>query len=100
MSTDTPPPGSASRGVVRSASRRPERPIERSYLSLIPRRNLLRALFLLLALLAVVALKKSGGGFFSNVLDSVSPPRSPAATRPRPVTPETTVHLQPLAPPR
>ncbi|HET6148002.1 MAG TPA: hypothetical protein VFH68_10770 [Polyangia bacterium] len=100
MSTDTPPPGSAPRGLVRSASRRPERPLERSYLSLVPRRNLLRALFLLLALLAVVALKKSGGGFFRNVLDSVAPPRTRAAAPPRPPTPETTVHLQLQAPPR
>jgi hypothetical protein len=86
--------------VVRSDGRRPDLPVERSYLSLIPRRNLLRALFLLLALVAVVALKKSGNGFFRQVLDSVAPPRSPAAAHPRAPAPETTVHLQPKAPPR
>jgi hypothetical protein len=84
--------------VVRSAGRRP---VERSYLSLIPRRNFRRALFLLLALLAVVALKKSGGGLFRNVLDSVAPPQSRAArSQPRPPAPETTVHLQPGTPSR
>jgi hypothetical protein len=94
--------------VVRPADRRVGRPLERSYLSLIPRRNLLRALFLLLALLAVVALKKSGGGVFRNVLDSVAPPRTPAASAPpraltsapRAPAPETTVHLQLQAPSR
>jgi hypothetical protein len=69
---------------------------ERSYLALIPRRNFRRALFLLLALLGVVALKKSGGGFFGNVLNSVAPP-APAPVRP-PV-PQTTVHIQLKAPP-
>jgi hypothetical protein len=69
---------------------------ERSYLALIPRRNFRRALFLLLALMAVVALKKSGGGFFGNVLNSVTPP----ATAPvRPAVPPTTVHIQLKAPP-
>jgi hypothetical protein len=86
---------------VRSTARRPERAVERSYLSLIPRRNLRRALFLLLALLAVVALKKGGSGAFRNLLDSVSPPpRSGAAAQPRTPAPETTVHLQVQAPPR
>ena len=85
---------------MRSADRRLDRAVERSYLSLIPRRNLLRALFLLLALLALVALKNSGGGFFRNLLDSVAPPRSPAAAPAHPPSPETTVHLELQAPPR
>ena len=91
---------------MRSPGRHSDRAVERSYLSLIPRRNFRRALFLLLALLAVVALKKSGGGFFSNVLDSVAPSRAPSAARPRPSiaepapAAETTVHLELRAPPR
>lgn len=85
---------------MRSADRRLDRVVERSYLSLIPRRNFRRALFLLLALLGVVALKKSGRGFFGSVLDSVAPPRSPAAARPRAPSPETTVHLELQAPSR
>ena len=72
-------------------------PPERSYLALIPRRNFRRALFLLLALLAVVALKKSGGGFFGNVLNSVAP-TAPAPARPS--VPPTTVHIQLKAPPQ
>ena len=72
-----------------------ERPPERSYLSLIPRRNFRRALFLLLALIAVVALKKSSGGFFDNLFSSVGPtPAQPSAPRVR----ETTVHMQLKAP--
>jgi hypothetical protein len=66
-------------------------PGERSYLALIPRRNFRRALFLLLALMAVVALKKSGGGFFGNVLNGVAPP-APASARQS--VPPTTVHIQ------
>jgi hypothetical protein len=73
--------------------RRMERPRQRSYLS-IPSRNVRRALFLVLALLAVVALKRSGGGFFSSVINSFGPP--PPA---RPAVPETTVHLHMKAPP-
>ena len=70
-----------------------ERPGARSYLSLIPRRNLRRALFLLLALMGVVALKQSGGGFFRNLLDTVVAPTSPAPPATR--APETTVHIIP-----
>jgi hypothetical protein len=75
------------------------RPVERSYLSLIPRRNLRRALFLVLALVAVVALKKSGADFFNVLFNSVgsAPPPARSAGAPRPV-PETTVHLQLKAP--
>jgi hypothetical protein len=68
-----------------------------------PLRNLRRALFLLLALMAVIALKRSSGGFFRNVLDVVTPPAVPASTatanmKTTPPAPEplhTTVHLQP-----
>jgi len=49
--------------------------------------NFRRALFLILALLGVVAIKKSGGGLFRNLLDGVAPP--PARS-----DPATTVHLQ------
>jgi len=75
--------------------RRTERSGERSYSSLIPRRNFRRVLFLLLALTAVVALKKSGGGFFDSVINSFGSSPRPA----HPPAPETTVHLQSKAPP-
>ena len=72
--------------------RRMERPRGRSYLS-IPSRNVRRVLFLLVALMAVVALKRSGGGFFNSVINSFGPP--PPA---RPPVPETTVHMNMKAP--
>jgi hypothetical protein len=59
----------------------PER--ERTFWELVPRRNLRRVVFLIVAILAVVALKRAGGGAFRNLLDAVSPSapgaRSPAA---------------------
>ena len=72
--------------------RRMERPRGRSYLS-IPSRNVRRVLFLLVALMAILALKRSGGGFFNSVINSFGPP--PPA---RPAAPETTVHLKTKAP--
>jgi hypothetical protein len=58
-------------------------------LSLVPWRNFRRVAFLILALMAVVVLKRSGPGFFRGLFDSVGgqpPPRAPAT--------ETTVHLR------
>jgi hypothetical protein len=95
MSIDEPAPGSDSRGELPAGSRRVEHTREKTYLSLVPWRNLRRAVFLILALMAVVALKKSSGGFFSRVLESVAPPATPAHR-----APETTVHLQPGPPPK
>ena len=54
-------------------------------------------LFLIIALMSVVALKKGAGGFFNRVLESVAPP---AAAPARSTTPATTVHLQPGPPPK
>jgi hypothetical protein len=53
--------------------------------------------FLIVALMAVVALKRSAGGFFSHLLESVA---SPPASAPAHTAPETTVHLQPGPPPK
>jgi hypothetical protein len=67
----------------------------------LPWRNLRRAVFLIVALMAVVALKRSAGGFFSRVLDSLASPTSvasPPAAAPAHTAPETTVHLQPGPP--
>jgi hypothetical protein len=52
-------------------------PPERSFWELLPRRNFRRVLFLLLVLVAVVALKRSGAGSFRSLLDSVAPPPPP-----------------------
>ncbi len=110
MATDGPAPGSGSQGEQQtSTGRRVAHARERSYLSLLPWRNFRRVLFLIFALLAVVALKKSGGGMFRNILDSVAPPSVPSTSRssspsswpssspsqpPRAPVPETTVHLR------
>lgn len=45
-------------------------PPERSYWQLVPRRNLRRALFLVLALLGVVAIKHAGGFSFGGLFDA------------------------------
>jgi hypothetical protein len=67
----------------------------KSYLALIPRRSFWRVMFLILSLMAVVALKRSAGGFFTRLIESVAPPSAPAHT-----APATTVHLQPGPPPK
>jgi hypothetical protein len=64
-----------------------EPPPERTYWELLPRRNLRRVLFLVLVLVAVVALKKNGGAFRS-LLNMVAPPPAPAATEARGARPE------------
>lgn len=64
---------------------------------LLPWRNFRRVVFLIFALMAVVALKRSAGGFFNRLIESVAPP---AAAPDRSVAPATTVHLQPGPPPR
>ncbi|HVR60939.1 MAG TPA: hypothetical protein VMU50_03520 [Polyangia bacterium] len=50
----------------------------RTLLQRLPRRNLRRALFLLLALLAVLAIKRSGGLRLGSLFDSMAPPPAPA----------------------
>jgi hypothetical protein len=57
----------------------------------LPWRSFRRVVFLIFALMAVVALKKSAGGFFNHLLESVAPP---AAAPARSAAPPTTVHLQ------
>ena len=89
MSIDVPASGSGSRGELPAGSRRAAQAGEKTYLALVPWRNLRRAVLLILALMAVVALKRSSGGFFSRILESVAPP-SPSHQ-----APETTVHMQP-----
>ncbi len=97
MSIDEPAPGSGSRGDLPPGMRRfiEARGRERTYLSLLPWRSFRRVVFLIFALLAVVALKKSAGGFFNRVLESVAPAPAAAPAPARPAAPPTTVHLQP-----
>jgi hypothetical protein len=73
-------------------------PHERTFWELLPRRNLRRAIFLVFALLAVLALKRGGvGAFFNRMLDSFAPPPPPA---PAPVFRHLEVKPPPPAPPR
>jgi len=50
-----------------------EPPPERSYWALLPRRNLRRALFLILALGGVLVIKRTGGLSFRKMFEDVAP---------------------------
>ncbi|HEY5088523.1 MAG TPA: hypothetical protein VIK30_01060 [Polyangia bacterium] len=52
-------------------------PRERSYWELLPRRNLRRALFLVLALGGVLFIKHTGGLSFRRMFEDVAPPQTP-----------------------
>jgi hypothetical protein len=56
-----------------------EAPAEKSFWALLPRRNFRRVLFLLGALIAIIAIKRMGGFSLAKLFDGVAPP--PAATR-------------------
>jgi hypothetical protein len=57
-------------------------PPERSYWQLLPRRNIRRALFLLLALGGVLALRHGGGLSFGKLFDGVAPAAAPSPSEP------------------
>ena len=56
-----------------------EAPAEKSFWALLPRRNFRRVLFLLAALVAIVAIKRMGGFSFAKLFDGVAP--APAPTK-------------------
>jgi hypothetical protein len=57
----------------------PGPPRERSFWQLLPRRNFRYALFLVVVLLVVLILRRTGGLSFSKMFDSIAPPpRTPA----------------------
>jgi hypothetical protein len=56
-----------------------EAPAEKSFWALLPRRNFRRVLFLLAALVAIVAMKRMGGFSLAKLFDGVAPP--PATAR-------------------
>ena len=60
-------------------------PPERGFWELLPRRNFRRVLLLLLALVAVVAIKRSRGGSLHNLLEVMAPP-PPKVAAPAPST--------------
>ena len=51
-----------------------EPPAEQSFWALLPRRNLRRALFLIAALVAIIAIKRMGGFSLGKLFDGVAPP--------------------------
>jgi hypothetical protein len=54
-----------------------EAPAEKSFWALLPRRNFRRVLFLLAALVAIVAIKRMGGFSLAKLFDGVAPPPAP-----------------------
>jgi hypothetical protein len=69
-------------------------PPERSFWQLVPRRNLRRALLLIIAIVAVIAIKRSGGLSLDGIFQQVAPTPT---TRPDGVYHHLEVH--PPAPP-
>jgi hypothetical protein len=51
----------------------PPAPAERSFWALLPRRNFRRALLLLAALIAIIAIKRMGGFSFAHMFDGIAP---------------------------
>jgi hypothetical protein len=56
---------------------RPEPPVEKSFWALLPRRNFRRALFLIAALLAIIAIKRMGGFSLAKLFNNVAPAPAP-----------------------
>jgi hypothetical protein len=50
---------------------------EKSFWALLPRRNFRRALFLLAALVAILAIKQMGGFSLAKLFNDVAPPSAP-----------------------
>ena len=69
-------------------------PPERSFWQLVPRRNLRRALLLIIAIVAVIAIKRSGGLSLDRIFQQVAPAPSPT-TEPSGVYHHLEVHPPP-----
>ena len=70
----------ATRAKLRAAAATLARQGERTFWQMLPRRNLRRALFLLLVLLGVLAIRRGGGLSFNKVFDDLAPPPGPSGT--------------------
>lgn len=59
----------------------PPPPPERTFWQLVPRRNLRRALLLIIAIVAIIAIKRSGGLSLDKIFEQVAPtaPSQPTA---------------------
>jgi hypothetical protein len=59
-------------------------PPERSFWELLPWRNFRRALFLIAALIAIIAIKRMGGFSFARMFDGIAPVSPPASQKQAP----------------
>ena len=59
-------------------------PAEKSFWALLPRRNFRRAVFLLLALVAIIVIKRMGGFSLTRLFDGVAPAPQPAPRQDQP----------------
>jgi hypothetical protein len=73
----------------------PVPPAERSFWQLLPRRNLQRALFLVLLLAGVLFLRHSGGLSFGKLFEGFAPAPTPAPTSKSPDFQRLKVEVQP-----
>lgn len=78
------------------SGRPPEPPAAKSYWALLPRRNFRRAVFLIAALIAIIAIKRMGGFSFAKLFDGIAPPPPRAPARPSTSAPSTTGPFQHL----
>ncbi len=63
---------------------RPREPPERTFWQRLPRRNFRHALFLIAALLAIVAIKRMGGGLsLAKLFNDIAGPPPPAQQKPQ-----------------
>lgn len=63
-------------------SRPRDPPTEQSFWALVPKRNLRRALFLIVALGAILFIKRMGGFSLSKLFNDVAPPPAPRSEPP------------------
>ena len=73
-------------------------PPERTFWQLLPRRNLRRALLLIIAIVAVIAIKRSGGLSLDRIFQQVAPPTPGPTTEPNGGFHHLEVHPSPTQP--
>ena len=64
------------------SGRPPEPPAEQSFWALLPKRNFRRALFLIVALAAIIVIKRMGGFSLSKLFNDVAPAPVPQSDPP------------------
>jgi hypothetical protein len=81
-----------SRRLIEQLPVPPPPPPERSFWQLVPRRNLRRALLLIIAIIAVIAIKRSGGLSLDRIFEQVAPVAPAPTTEPGQVYHHLDVH--------